>query len=456
MQNYYAGNPLNRLSYLRSSQAFLTSALQSPKAKFVVLDALQPLSAPPNPDDHTRQLHTLSWNEVAPYIGQAEKVFVGVDGKNEDDVVGLAVRGVEGQKLGKETVGELTADEKRHYFVNQPALVFLGVDERSAPASAKSLPLSKPTDLSTLETHSPYGIPYWALDISAIADLKERLLKEEEGREFVELRAGMHSIPNEEASIGAEARSLVDWNTRNKFCPACARPQRSIWAGWKRTCIPSEPVGEGVEAPPACASKKGVHNYQYPRTDPVVIMAVLSPDKESILLGRQRTWPARFYSCLAGFIESGESLEEAVRREVYEEAGVVVGEVGYHSSQPWPYPSSLMFGCWGIAKEGQVIRTDLDNELEDARFFTRAEVLEVLNSTKPVHLTREDVSRIEGKDGVLRSEDTRAKEEGEKGLFRMPPATAIAHTLVDAWAKGTLFHPSANPNLGEATGPAKI
>jgi NAD+ diphosphatase len=158
-----------------------------------------------------------------------------------------------------------------------------------------------------------------------------------------------------------------------------------------------------------------------------VIMAVLSPDRERILLGRQRTWPARFYSCLAGFIESGESLEEAVRREVYEEAGIVIGEVGYHSSQPWPFPSSLMFGCWGVAESATVdgdVRVDLDNELEDARFFTREQVLEVINSTKPMQLSREQVARLDGKEGAGGSEGVEEAKEKAKseGSFLMPPA----------------------------------
>lgn len=264
----------------------------------------------------------------------------------------------------------------------------------------------------------------------------------------MELRSGAQTMPNEEASIAAEARSLVDWNTRNRvsgtlsacefcrhtkpcprrqFCPACARPIRSVWAGWKRSCIPGEPASDGAEAEPACISRKGVHNFAYPRTDPVVIMAVLSPDRERILLGRQRTWPARFYSCLAGFIESGESLEEAVRREVYEEAGIVIGEVGYHSSQPWPFPSSLMFGCWGVAESATAdgdVRVDLDNELEDARFFTREQVLEVINSTKPMQLSREQVARLDGKEDAGGSEGAEEAKEKAKseGSFLMPPA----------------------------------
>ena len=177
-------------------------------------------------------------------------MFAAVDGKDEEAVKKMAVIGQEGDK----TVGDLSSDEKRSYFLNkvslapksnhegnadcemfrqflssnstslarldlsplQPALVFLGVDERSAPDSAKSMPLSKPTDSSTLESHSPHGTPYWALDISKLSELKEKIMKEKEGREFMELRAGDKVIPNDEASIGAEARSLVDWNTRNK------------------------------------------------------------------------------------------------------------------------------------------------------------------------------------------------------------------------------------------------
>lgn len=212
-----------------------------------------------------------------------------------------------------------------------------------------------------------------------------------------------------------------------KFCPACARPIRSVWAGWKRSCIPGELSGQGTTAEPACVSRKGVHNFSYPRTDPVVIMAVLSPDRERILLGRQRSWPARFYSCLAGFVESGESLEEAVRREVYEEAGIVIGEVGYHSSQPWPFPASLMFGCWGIAESAsaeQNVRVDLDNELEDARFFSREQVLQVINSTKPMQLSREQVAKLDGKgaqDKETGAEAAKRKADDE-GSFLMPPA----------------------------------
>ncbi|GAA6040372.1 hypothetical protein JCM8097_007582 [Rhodosporidiobolus ruineniae] len=445
LDQYYAGNPLNRLSYLRSSAAFLTSALTSPKARFLALDNLQLLSDLPTDNDKNKHVALLTWNDVQPFVGDAKNFFRGVDGKNDDEVANLAVSASFASKFGKQTVGELTVEEKREYFINQPALVFLGVDERSAPDSAKALPLSKPDENSTLESHSPHGQPYWALDVSALDELKKKAV-EGGKREFGELRAGAQTIPPEEAAIAAEARALVDWNTRNKFCPGCSRPIRSVWGGWKRACIPGQPSSSSTPADPPCISRKGVHNFQYPRTDPVVIMAVLSPDRTQLLLGRQKSWPAKFYSCLAGFIESGESLEEAVRREVYEEAGIVCDEVGYHASQPWPFPSSLMMGCWAVAKEGQEIRCDLDNELEDARWFTRAQVLAVLDSSTPLQLSRDEVAKLDGKEGASKDSTTVDEEKQERGaeepLFRMPPSTAIANTLITDWARGALFTPS--------------
>lgn len=202
----------------------------------------------------------------------------------------------------------------------------------------------------------------------------------------------MSSIPGEDAAIAGQGRALIDWNKRHIFCSGCGRPTRSVWAGWKRACVPDLPGDPDVGSKPACFSKKGVHNFSYPRTDPVVIMAILDPSREKILLGRQRVWPSKFYSTLAGFIELGESIEEAVRREVYEEAGVRVAEVFYHSSQNWPFPASLMIGCIGIADEGQQIRTDLDNELEDARWFTKADVLVALG--QDMTMTKEDHARM--------------------------------------------------------------
>ncbi|KAM0793796.1 hypothetical protein ACM66B_001212 [Microbotryomycetes sp. NB124-2] len=452
--NYYAGNRLNRLSYLRSSPAFLTSALESPKAKFLLFDNLSPLvnkSPPPNNDKSTsssvRRLISVEWKDVKLYISAddetAKGVFDGVDGK-DDSKLGVVPRYKQESFIGGKLVTDLSPSDVRHHFINQPALVFLGVDESNAPEEQKSLPVSKPTDDSTLESHSPYGIPYWALDVSSLSPLKELVLERHPDAEFGDMRAGMQSIPAEDAAVGGEGRALIDWNRRNLFCPACGGALRSVWAGWKRTCVPPNAAqlqsSNDVDERPACTSKKGVHNFNYPRTDPVCIMAITTPDRNQILLGRQKSWPPKFYSCLAGFIESGETIEESVRREVYEEAGIVVDEVFYHSSQPWPFPSSLMIGAIGVAKPGQTIRCDLDNELDDAQWFTREQVLQVISSTEPLQLSKEDVARMDDKIETDNNKNKEGASGGKKDvLFRMPPATAIANTLVHAWARNDYF-----------------
>ena len=144
---------------------------------------------------------------------------------------------------------------------------------------------------------------------------------------FADARGVAPQLAPGEAGILAQARSLVNWHLRHGFCAVCGARTEVADGGYVRRC-------------PACAAE------HFPRTDPVVIMLVR--DGEDCLLGRQAHFPAGVYSALAGFVEPGETIEEAVRREVMEEAGIEVGEVDYHSSQPWPFPASLMIGC--IAK----------------------------------------------------------------------------------------------------------
>lgn len=185
-----------------------------------------------------------------------------------------------------------------------------------------------------------------------------------------------------EAALYAAARSLVDWHSRHGFCAVCATPTTIFRAGWARSC-------------PNC------HAEHFPRVDPVVIMLAEFGDK--VLLGRQPPWPPGRYSALAGFLEVGESIEEAVRREILEEAGVRVGAVRYVASQPWPFPSSLMIACIGEA-EDDAITIDV-HELEDARWFSR-----------------DDVRRALARD--------------PDAPFGAAPPYAIAHTLLTAWVGG--------------------
>ena len=158
--------------------------------------------------------------------------------------------------------------------------------------------------------------------------------------------------------ILAEAKSMLDWHRRHSFCANCGSASRVTNAGWQRLCD-------------VCGTR------HFPRVDPVVIMLVI--DGERCLLGRQRHFAPGMYSALAGFVEPGETAEDAVRREVMEEARVKCAQVVYFASQPWPFPSSLMIGCFA-----QAIDTDIvvdTNELEDARWFSRQEVAAMLAGT---------------------------------------------------------------------------
>ena len=170
---------------------------------------------------------------------------------------------------------------------------------------------------------------------------------------FEDLRLTGAALPQDEAGLLAYARAMVLWRGRHRHCGACGAPTSSQSAGHVMKC-----------SNPACGAE------HFPRLDPAVI--VLVSDGERALLGRQASWPAGRYSTIAGFVEPGESLEDAVAREVLEETGVAVHEVSYHSSQPWPFPSSLMIGFMALASAEATIRTD--DELEDAHWFTRADV----------------------------------------------------------------------------------
>ncbi|QZH75296.1 MAG: NAD(+) diphosphatase [Erythrobacter sp.] len=198
--------------------------------------------------------------------------------------------------------------------------------------------------------------------------------------EMREGRAIIMSLAPRDLAIYAGARSLVDWHARHRFCANCGQPTAMSKGGWQRDC----------------GSCKAQH---FPRTDPVAIMLV--EHEGALLLGRSNRFPPRSYSALAGFIEPGESVEEAVAREVLEEAGVVVRDVRYVASQPWPFPSQLMLGCHAIA-DSRELAIDT-TELEDARWFSRAEVAEAL---------------AKGRDAES---------------FVAPPPEAIAHTLLAWW-----------------------
>jgi NAD+ diphosphatase len=197
---------------------------------------------------------------------------------------------------------------------------------------------------------------------------------------FREARTAAQIVSIKDAAIIAQAKAMIDWHRRHGFCPSCGAPTKMMDAGYRRLC-------------------DQCHAEHFPRVDPVVIM--LATHGEACLVGRGKQFPAGMFSALAGFVEPGETIEEAVRRELMEEASVKVGEVTYYATQPWPFPSSLMIGCFAKAKNRD-IKAD-ENELAEVRWIERSVAREL----------------IEGKqvDGL-----------------RVPPAIAIAHHLIKTWA----------------------
>jgi NAD+ diphosphatase len=167
-------------------------------------------------------------------------------------------------------------------------------------------------------------------------------------------------VPSDQLSAIAMAKSLVSWHQRHGYCANCGTRTRMTQGGWKRDC-------------PNCKVE------HFPRTDPVVIMLVTSGDK--VLLGRQKQFPPGMYSCLAGFVEVAETIEDAVRREIFEESGIRCTDVNYYMTQPWPYPSSLMIGCTARATNEDIIVDH--SELEDARWFDRTEATLMIRRQHP-------------------------------------------------------------------------
>jgi len=181
-----------------------------------------------------------------------------------------------------------------------------------------------------------------------------------EASKFVDLRSIMGELTTQDAADAATARGVLEWHRTHPHCSRCGTASLIDGAGWRRRC-------------PSCGA------MHFPRTDPVVIMLVTDGDR--CLLGRQPPWPPTMYSLLAGFMEPGETLEEATRREVSEESSVPVGRVRYLCSQPWPFPASLMIATHGEALDDRI---EIDpNELEDARWATRDELREALAGRNP-------------------------------------------------------------------------
>ncbi|KAK9235797.1 NUDIX hydrolase domain-like protein [Lipomyces kononenkoae] len=367
IQTYFSGSPLNRVSFLRDNYAFLSDALTNPTTRFLPMQSLDPSIWP-----DTGLLNSLVYDDVKDAIGNPFE--------------------------RPETEAIAAWDSSKE----EPLLIFLGIDESKA-------------DGVTYDKYS--GQAYFAVDVTAPADPTTPYATKLAGIQktvqaskalFTSIR--MNFVLNfSEAAIYAQARSYMDWNRRNPFCAGCGARTMSVNGGAKRVCPPTD---RGVAKGP-CPSRGVVTNISFPRSDPTIIVAVVNAAGDRLLLGRNKRFPVGFYSCLAGFCEPAESIEEAVRREVWEESGVKLGKVAIYASQPWPYPASLMIGAIAEAlPDGEEIHLEHDPELGDAQWF-------------PFSTVRDALTVAERKSNGLDLEPTETS-------IKVPPSKAIAHNLMRA------------------------
>ena len=238
------------------------------------------------------------------------------------------------------------------------------------------------------------GVPHFALDVSALEDALA-VLPLPEGAAYRDLRGVAPELATEESGLAAQARSLVDWHARHGFCPNCGAATAPRQGGAQRVCSRCQ-------------------KQHFPRTDPVVITLVHDGHDRCLLAGRARPntpdTPPPVFTCVAGFIDQGETVEEAVRREVFEEVGVEVSDVTYQSSQPWPFPSSLMLSCRARASTMDI--TVDGDEIGQAYWFSRAQARALFDADY----------------------DPETAASADTPALRIPPEIAIAHHLIKRWA----------------------
>ncbi|KAI3924703.1 hypothetical protein MKX01_011413 [Papaver californicum] len=280
---------------------------------------------------------------------------------------------------------------------------------------------------------------YWAIDVENVGgDIWVSELTKKQFC-FAELRTLMvatdwgDSREMEELAIAGHARALLEWHKLSRFCGNCGGKTIPIDDGRRKQC-----------------SNEECRKRIYPRVDPVVIMLVIDKENDRALLSRQSRFVPRMWSCLAGFIEPGESLEEAVRRETWEETGIEVGEVIYHSSQPWPVgpnsmPCQLMVGFFAYAKSLEISVDKV--ELEDARWHSREDVKSALTFAEYEKAQRTAADKVDqmckGVEKGLNFSSDFNVESGELAPMFIPGPFAIAHHLISAWIDQTCINSSS-------------
>lgn len=274
-------------------------------------------------------------------------------------------------RLRDDWLAEALADPDTRFLAMRQSAALVRPTAEDSPARAVFLANDDPRVAIHLDPERLVLLGWYADRRCVLVDV-DPATTADHGEAFAELRPLVNELPAPEAALLAYARALNIWRANHRYCGRCGAPTVAVRAGHARLC-------------PAC------DNETFPRIDPAII--VLVHDGEQALLGRQANWPPNRYSTIAGFVEPGEALEDAVRREVGEETGIRVSTIDYHSSQPWPFPSSLMLG---FQARGDYAEPTLhDGELEDARWFSRDELRD--------------------------------------GTVLLPPREAISRRLIDSW-----------------------
>ena len=326
--------------------------------------------------------------------------------------------------------------QKTHTLVFTDSFIFLAHkrDKSSSPNRSvqklaflenkvdldKTLPLSTYLPELILGTHA--GITYKAValrrdcDVDSIIDTLEGMTKYPVA--FIHLRTTYNDFSESEAAIAAHARSLFEFHKRHQFCGLCGSATISQQGGSRRRCCRNV---HSAEPHAAHTCEDTCNGMWFPRTDPVVIMLVLDHTGEKVLLGRQSRFPRGMYSCLAGFMEHAEGIEDAVRREIKEESGVSIGRVRMFGSQPWPFPYSLMIGCVAQSTE-ENLSVDV-REIEDVGWYSREQVREMVDARALLRKKR-------GGDGDMGSDET---------ILFVPPSTTIAGQMCEAFANGDII-----------------
>lgn len=323
---YFSNGRIDRLAFLRMRNDLLDKASTSQSARYLTFEELNALRGEDGKFAYVR------YDDLEHQLGRPY------------------------QKDEKAQVNEFDPD------VHHPTLVFLGLDSNGPSAEQ-------------LQLGSYRGVPYFALDVTSTHYDAYKSKQAEKGRKHVPTRIDLQ-LSHEDSAVLSHARSLLDWNARNRHCSACGGRTLSSNGGHKVVCPPAD---KGIPRKASCPTRVGLHNQAFPRTDPTMVIAPISADARRVLLGRGKRWPENYFSCLSGFVEPGESLEVAARRETYEETGARVDRVQIHSSQPWPYPSTLLIGSIAQCVPGGEEITYPETELEEAKWFELGEVEHALN-----------------------------------------------------------------------------